>query len=64
MRERIKRPIVRNINEKFEVDKDNSHHIDQSDVVDFSVIYTSPETNWSWSYDFPDTVYSENIGFT
>ena len=33
-------------------------------MIDFDVIYTSPEWQWDWSYEFPDTVYSDNIGFT
>ena len=57
------RPKVK-VNDKFVIDEDNSRHIKQDDIVDFSIIYQSPEPSWTWSYQFPDTVYSDNVGFT
>mmetsp|Transcript_32937 Transcript_32937/g.50367 ORF Transcript_32937/g.50367 Transcript_32937/m.50367 type:complete len:99 (+) Transcript_32937:171-467(+) len=38
--------------------------IQLSDEVDHSVIYSSPETSWTWSYDFPDYNYKIYQGVT
>ena len=41
------------INEHFEEDENNSDHVHHDDIVDPTIIYTSPEPEWDWSYEFP-----------
>ena len=30
------------------------NEIEPSDVVDYSVIFTNPELEWTWSYEYPE----------
>ena len=48
------------INEKFEKDQNNAHHVHHDDVIDPTFIYDSPEPLWNWSYSFPETMYNND----
>ena len=36
--------------------------IEHGDYIDINDVYVSPEIKWTWSYSFPENIYSDNVG--
>ena len=49
-------------NSYYATEKINMFEIEHGDYIDINDVYISPEIKWTWSYSFPENIYSDNVG--